>query len=368
MATRCLNCIVAILIFAVFQELNAALPPLSAKERQRFARMVVTARVDDLDVRVRNRSRDSDWVVHIKAKVENVEKGQPEDIVPELDITCWHIRSRSNGWAGPTGHYDIPAKSARFRMWLRMDDNGNWTPLEPNGIELLDGHSRLNFKKTDQISKPIPQPVPEADEAYTTKGGLKFERLKNDWYVGGRNKSENKFVEVRRDLTSIEVHNDWTGERYLIPRASQTLKKANERYEMEIVDQISRTIPPTTKGEPTLEVFRSVRPAINPQSAPKVPPIPEDPTRVEQAVAFVRMGKLWEKIDLESSRLDARYLQEYRDDEVIQLKAIIEHEWQKPHTLTIVLSEAGGDVVLRNWDDEFRRVPLERLNPSDDLQ
>ena len=56
-----------------------------------------------------------------------------------ITIHCWRVKSRPTGWAGPSGHYGIPAAGSRFEMWLRRTDEGNWEPLQPNGINLIDG-------------------------------------------------------------------------------------------------------------------------------------------------------------------------------------------------------------------------------------
>lgn len=90
------------------------------------------------------------------------------------------------------------------------------------------------------------------------------------------------------------------------------------------------------------------------------PPAPPDPAA--ESVAFVRVGKTWERFNLTYDTLVSRYVEQYRNTSVIQLEAIIEHEHQRPHTLTIVLTKSEGTVVLPSGNSEFRSVTLKRLD------
>ena len=126
-----------------FTTVHAALPPLAPDELDNSATLIITGVANELDVSTSGGRKDSNWIASIDATIESVAKG---DAKPgeTIEIACWRVRSRPNGWAGPSGHYDIPAKGSRFRMWLRKNAAGAWEPLTPNGIELLDddpGHS-----------------------------------------------------------------------------------------------------------------------------------------------------------------------------------------------------------------------------------
>ena len=140
---------------SIVNEANAALPPLSPDELQRRAEVVVVGTVNEVTVTAtQTKSQFSNWIVKIDATVERADKGSTAiQMGKTLRVECWSLKQRPYGWVGPSGHYNIPAKGARFRMWLTRNEAGNWSPLTPNGIILLDGHSRLDFKNPQRVSR-----------------------------------------------------------------------------------------------------------------------------------------------------------------------------------------------------------------------
>jgi hypothetical protein len=50
---------------------------------------------------------------------------------------------------GPSGHDDIPAVGSQVRMWLNTQGQRVWHPIQPNGVELLDGSPALDFSKVE---------------------------------------------------------------------------------------------------------------------------------------------------------------------------------------------------------------------------
>ena len=140
---------------SIVNQANAALPPLSPDELQRRAEVVVVGTVNEVTVTAtETKSQFSNWIVKIDATVERADKGSTAiQMGKTLRVECWSLKQRPYGWVGPSGHYNIPAKGARFRMWLTRNEAGNWSPLTPNGIILLDGHSRLDFKNPQRVSR-----------------------------------------------------------------------------------------------------------------------------------------------------------------------------------------------------------------------
>lgn len=122
----------------------AALPPLSPEELENNAEIIVTGEVLASRVLVHRKPSSSIYLVRLSILVGSVEKGK--DLIggiTTLDVRCW--RMRKSDLVGPSGHYDIPADGSRFRMWLRENEDGQWEPLQPNGIELLDGSPPITF-------------------------------------------------------------------------------------------------------------------------------------------------------------------------------------------------------------------------------
>lgn len=127
---------------------GAALPPLSPEQREAQATLIVTGEVVASRLMTLRKPASTVTFVRLAAKVESVEKGAER--VPAnqiLDIRCRRIGLHEAD--GPQGHLDIPAEGSRFKMWLRKNpespEQSQWEPLEPNGIELLDGSPAMTF-------------------------------------------------------------------------------------------------------------------------------------------------------------------------------------------------------------------------------
>jgi len=126
----------------------AALPPLTPEEKEAQATLIVTGRVVGSRMMTLRKPTSTVTFVRLAAEIESVEKGGEE--VPAnrlLDIRCRRIGLHDAD--GPHGHRGIPAEGSRFTMWLRKNpgapDQAQWEPLEPNGIELLDGSAAMVF-------------------------------------------------------------------------------------------------------------------------------------------------------------------------------------------------------------------------------
>jgi len=138
----------ALVLLGLWLPATAALPPLSPEELAERADLVITGEVLASRVLVHRKPSSSMYLIRLGVLVESVEKG--DDLIGEaksLDIRCWKMRKTS--LAGPSGHEEIPADASRFRMWLRQNDDGQWEPLEPNGIELLDGSPAITFAEVE---------------------------------------------------------------------------------------------------------------------------------------------------------------------------------------------------------------------------
>ncbi len=96
---------------------------------------VIVGTVDD-SRSIQQRKVNSDfYYVRLKVKVESVEKGH--DAIRGaslLDLRCWREISAS----GAEGDQVIPADGTRFRAWLVRQKQGEFEPVRPDGIEILD--------------------------------------------------------------------------------------------------------------------------------------------------------------------------------------------------------------------------------------
>lgn len=134
------------LLIALGALAHGAIAPQSPEDLQDRAEVIVTGRVTAAEVSTEGSLLSSDWVVVLQMEVDAVKKGDRIGAGENISVSCWQTKRRPSGWTGGSGHDDIPAEGSRVRMWLRSQGEG-WSPLEPNGIELLDGTPALDFSK-----------------------------------------------------------------------------------------------------------------------------------------------------------------------------------------------------------------------------
>jgi hypothetical protein len=127
----------AVFTCAITMMAFAALPPLSPETLARDATLIVTGTVIDSSQTTEGPKAKRDNIYLLKVKIDRVEKGQGVSTGDTLEIRCWDVNSRPDGWAGPGGHRKIPKKDEHSRFWLTKRPDGKWEPLDPNGIEPL---------------------------------------------------------------------------------------------------------------------------------------------------------------------------------------------------------------------------------------
>jgi len=243
-------------------------------------------------------------------------------------------------------------------MWLTKNKKGHWEPLEPNGIQLLDGHKRLNFEHPDTVSAPVKPPLPAPAEVYEATTGQRLFRRGQAWTLQEKAGKTATYQETGRDLSSIHILNETTGHTIRIPRLAGRLQTLNENGSWEESTSVRRSVPPLPDDRKFPEAFRVAPAAAPAANVAPAPPLPPDPSSVEESLGFVRVGSTWEWLDLSHNAVNARYTEQYRDDELIQLNLILERRGQSPHTLTILHSKTGASVVLPAGDNEFKRIQL----------
>ncbi len=142
MKSRFVYPVLAMMALASFAA--AALPPLSPEELYEKAAVVMTGRVVGSRILTVRKPGSAVLLVRLLTEVESTEKG--DSLMTgsrHLEIRCRKIVESE--MTGPVGHQSIPAEGARFRMWLVQNAESQWEPLEPNGIELLDGSAEMDF-------------------------------------------------------------------------------------------------------------------------------------------------------------------------------------------------------------------------------
>ncbi|MFT4549121.1 MAG: hypothetical protein ACI8XO_002352 [Verrucomicrobiales bacterium] len=137
------------LLFLVASLATGAIAPQSLEERQAGAKVIVRGEVTSAEVTTEGSPMNSDWVVMLSIEIAEVEKGDQVGAGENINVRCWRLKRRSPVLDGPSGHDDIPAVGSQVRMWLNTQGQRVWHPIQPNGVELLDGSPALDFSKVE---------------------------------------------------------------------------------------------------------------------------------------------------------------------------------------------------------------------------
>jgi len=142
----------ALLLFSsVSLPVFAVLPPMSPEQKAASAEAIITGKVSTAYIEIDGAAAHSVYRIRLQASIDEVEKGKgllkPSDTIT---IQCWRLRASQAGWAGPSGHHDIPGEGSTFRASMTQNDDGVWEPLAPNGFELTNGSEGLSFVSAEK--------------------------------------------------------------------------------------------------------------------------------------------------------------------------------------------------------------------------
>ena len=136
----------ALFSLAIFAAL-AAVAPLSPAELKKRASHIVTGMVVGIDSKTQKSAIETAVGVHrdkvytIEIKVEKVSKGAGIEVGDQIKVFAWRPSTRIPPLPGPQGHSSIPKKGDRATFHLRTDAEDQFTPLVPNGIQLIESES-----------------------------------------------------------------------------------------------------------------------------------------------------------------------------------------------------------------------------------
>ena len=126
------------IIFASQVEFShAEIAPRKIKELQQCD-IIIIGTIKDIRVVTERSELESgvgnyDWAIYVTIDVEAVEKGVLDS--DRIEFRCFRIRSRRSftELLSPSGHYPIPPKETRVRVYLNKTNDG-YRPVLPNGI------------------------------------------------------------------------------------------------------------------------------------------------------------------------------------------------------------------------------------------
>jgi hypothetical protein len=121
----------------------AALPPLPPERLQEMSSLIVTGKATRVYTFVDDSSPDELYTYGVvELKVEKVEKGKYDSPLVYARYLQRGFRGRKAGWTGDGGHRGIPEVGEMTRAYLRMNKDGGYTALNPNGFNKLTSDSK----------------------------------------------------------------------------------------------------------------------------------------------------------------------------------------------------------------------------------
>lgn len=127
----------AVVVSASFAA-RAEIPPLDERRRLDWADAVVTGTVKNLYARDEDKGNDMvDLIVAIEIAVDKVEKPGKAEPPKLVYARTYKAKKRPKNMVGPGGQYRVPQPGERVRAFLRADEDGGFSLLLPNGVDVL---------------------------------------------------------------------------------------------------------------------------------------------------------------------------------------------------------------------------------------
>lgn len=148
-ATLALAAMVTLALFAV--------PPLSPEALKNSSDVIVVGRVVNVTEATKSTSPGyADTVYSITLEVTASEKGGAK-VGSTLEATTYRPAERPQGWAGPQGQHEIPAKGDSIRGYLRKSAGTQLEFLLPNGLVVV--NPAATMPSTQPATQPTKKPA-----------------------------------------------------------------------------------------------------------------------------------------------------------------------------------------------------------------
>ena len=124
---------------------RAALPPMSSAEQQKRSDAIIEGRILDIQKGVAPGTVGENNTFTARVLITKARKGKSLRKNSTVRVRWWTIRSRPEGWVGPSGQYDAPKKGEKRTLFLTKAPKGagyNFDLLEPNGSTSLPATSQ----------------------------------------------------------------------------------------------------------------------------------------------------------------------------------------------------------------------------------
>lgn len=124
------------------------MPPRSLENLNKDADMIVVGTVTHSSP---VKHDEMQIITTMLVKIESIEKGEAAASLGTLNIRCHALnpKAKLKGSSGFNGNRYVGTKC---RFWLKKQKDGQWVPLPPNGIEILE--EKIEADKKDAVAAP----------------------------------------------------------------------------------------------------------------------------------------------------------------------------------------------------------------------
>ena len=123
--------------------LFGAIAPMSPKDLEKTSDLIITGKVIGVTSIIKKSKIEKSFGIHrdkifyITINVTEILKGKSACRDQKIDIRVWRPSLRIPPITGPQGHYPIPVKGDRVRVYIKMVGEKKYSALLPNGFRII---------------------------------------------------------------------------------------------------------------------------------------------------------------------------------------------------------------------------------------
>lgn len=115
-----------------------AIAPMSPKDLEKTSNLIITGKVIGVTSIIKKSfGIHRDKIFYITINVTEILKGKSVCREQKIDIRVWRPSLRIPPITGPQGHYPIPVKGDRVRVYIKMEGEKKYSALLPNGFSII---------------------------------------------------------------------------------------------------------------------------------------------------------------------------------------------------------------------------------------
>ena len=120
-----------------------AIAPMSPKDLEKTSDLIITGKVIGVTSIIKKSKIEKSFGIHrdkifyITINVTEILKGKSVCRDQKIDVRVWRPSLRIPPITGPQGHYPIPVKGDRVRVYIKMEGEKKYSALLPNGFSII---------------------------------------------------------------------------------------------------------------------------------------------------------------------------------------------------------------------------------------